>query len=427
MAQEERKLTEHNGRPRVVVTGMGLVTPMGVGLEANWHGLMAGRSCVKTISRFDASAYHVRIACESNDFDPADWMDYREGRKFDRVVQFSMAVAQQAVAQAGLEITADNADRIGVLIGTGMGGLNVMQQGFEDLFNKGPQRVSPLTGAMMLPDMASGQVAIMLGAMGPNFCVVSACATGNHAIGEAFEVIRRGDADVMLAGASEAGVTPFALAAFHRTGAMSTRNDDPAHACRPFDKLRDGFVFAEGSGLIVLERLDYALSRGATPLVELVGYGLTADAYHVSAPREDGSGAARAIRHALHKAELTVEDIGYINAHGTSTHLNDLSETRAIKTVFGAHAYNVPVSSTKSMTGHLMGAAGAIEAVYSAQTLLHNVLPPTINYEVPDPECDLDYVPNVARPMEQPLGAVISNSFGFGGHNASLIFKRYAP
>jgi len=412
-------------RPRVVVTGLGLVTPLGTGVEQTWRNVLAGVSGAGPITRFDASEYTVQIACEVKDFDPVDWMDYRDARRFDRVVQFAVAAALQSVGHAAFEVTPENADRVGVLIGTGIGGLETIQVGFETLLEKGPMRVSPLTGAMMLPDMASGQVAITLGARGPNFCVVSACATGSNAVGEAFEILRRGDADVMLTGATEAGVTPFGLSAFHRTGAMSTRNDDPEHASRPFDGLRDGFVFGEGAGLLVLETLEHALGRGAEPLVELVGYGATADAYHVSAPRPDGTGAAAAIRNALRKAGLTTDDIDYINAHGTGTEMNDVSETNALKAVFGERAYDIPVSSTKSMHGHLMGAAGGVEAVLTVLAVVHDVLPPTINYEVPDPACDLDYVPNVARTPERPLRAAISNSFGFGGHNACLVFRRY--
>lgn len=416
-----------NDKPRVVVTGMGLVTPLGIGVEATWAAVLAGRSGARRLTRFDPSAFHVQIGCQIDDFDPTDWMDAREARRFDRAIQFAVAVAQQAMCQAGQAITPENAERAGVIIGTGIGGLETIQAGFEALLTRGPNRVSPLTGAMILPDMPAGQVAITFGALGPNFCVVSACATGSNALGEAFEIIRRGDADVMLAGAVEAGLTPFGLAAFHRTGAMSTRNHDPERASRPFDKDRDGFVFGEGAGMVVLERLDHALARGATPLVELVGYGATADAYHVSAPREDGSGAARAMRLAITKAGLTIDDIDYINAHGTGTVMNDVSETRAIKSVFGPRAYDVPVSSTKSMHGHQLGAAGGVEAVLTSLVIRDNILPPTINYETQDPDCDLDYVPNVARPALSPIRAAISNSFGFGGHNASLVLQRYEP
>lgn len=418
-------MDERMAWPRVVVTGMGIVTPLGCGLEASWAGALAGRSTARRITRFDPSDFQVQIAATVDDFDPEQWMDRREARRFDRMVQFSVAAALEALAQSGLRIEPERADRVGVIIGTGIGGLQTIETGFEALHDKGPNRVSPLTGAMMLPDMAAGQVSIMIGALGPNFSIASACATGSHAIGEAFEIIRRGDADVMLAGASEAGLTRFGLAAFHRTGAMSTRNDDPETASRPFERDRDGFVFGEGAGVLVLEREDHALARAARPLAELVGYGSSADAFHVSAPREDGSGAARAMRMALAKAGLGPGDVDYINAHGTGTVMNDLSETRAIKTVFGEQAYRIPVSSTKSMHGHLLGAAGGVEAVLAVQTLIESVLPPTINYFAPDPECDLDYVPNQCRRLEQPLRTVLSNSFGFGGHNATVLFRRH--
>jgi 3-oxoacyl-[acyl-carrier-protein] synthase II len=411
--------------PPIVVTGMGLVTPVGIGVERVWENLMACKSATRLIDRFDASEFAVQFACQVDDFDPLDWMEYRDARRFDRVVQFAIATAQQAVDQAGLDITSSNADRVGVVIGTGIGGLETIQEGFETLVAKGPMRVNPLTGAMMLPDMPSGQVAISFGARGPNFCVVSACATGSNAIGEAAEIIRRGDADVMLAGSTEACITPFALSAFHRTGAMSTRNDDPAHASRPFDGLRDGFVFGEGAGLLVLESLEHALGRGARPLAMVAGYATTADAFHVSAPLEDGSGAAAAMSRALAKGGIDPSEIDYINAHGTGTPLNDASETRAIKTVFGQGAYSIPVSSTKSMHGHLMGAAGSVEAAITVLTIRRRVLPPTINYEVPDPDCDLDYVPNTPRAVGRVRFA-LSNSFGFGGHNACVAFKEYA-
>jgi 3-oxoacyl-[acyl-carrier-protein] synthase II len=308
-----------------------------------------------------------------------------------------------------------------------MGGLVTVSAGFDALWNKGPMRVNPITGAMMLPSMAAGQVSIAYGARGPNFSIASACATGANAVGEAFEIVRRGDADVMIAGATEAGITPFGLAAFHRIGAMSTRNDDPKRASRPFDKERDGFVFAEGAGVLVLETLDRARRRGARPLAELAGYGATADAFHVSAPLDDGSGAAGAMRLAIAKAGLTPDDVDHINAHGTSTPLNDLSETRAIKAVFGDRAYRLPISATKGMHGHLMSAAGAVEAVITVLTLQHGVYPATINQEVPDPECDLDYVPNRARSADRPIAVALSNSFGFGGHNACLLFRRHEP
>jgi 3-oxoacyl-[acyl-carrier-protein] synthase II len=410
---------------RVVITGLGAVTPLGTGIEAVWSSILASRSSASRIRRFDPSDFAVQICCHVSDFDPLTVMDYRDVRRFDRLVQYAVGAALQAVDQAALDTGHVDLDRVGVLIGTGFGGMETISTGFEALLTRGPMRVSPLTGAMMLPDMCSGQVAILLGARGPNFSVASACATGANAIGEASEVIRRGDADVMVAGSSEAGITPLGLAAFHRTGALSTRNDEPERASRPFDKLRDGFVFGEGAGVMILEALDHAVARGARPLAELVGYGATADAFHVSAPLEDGSGAARAMELALAKAGASPADVGYINAHGTSTPLNDVSETRAIKLVFGDGAYRVPVSSTKGMHGHLMGAAGSVEAVITVLTILNDVLPPTINYEVPDPECDLDYVPNKPRPASAPIRLALTNSFGFGGHNASLAIARF--
>ncbi len=418
---------DEQGTPRVVITGVGLVTPLGIGVEETWQAVIEGRSSARRISRFDPSDYAVQIACEVRDFDPEQWLERREARRFDRAVQFALAAARMAIGQAGLVVQPEEAERVGVLIGTGIGGLVTIQQGFETLFNKGPMRVNPLTGAMMLPDIASGQVAIEIGAQGPNYCVVSACATGSHALGESLEIIRRGDAEVMIAGATEAGMTPFGLAAFHRVGAMSTRNDDPEHASRPFDALRDGFVFGEGAGVVVLERLDRALRRNARPLAELAGYGASADAYHLTAPHPEGRGAALAMRRAIAKAAILPDEVDYINAHGTGTPLNDVSETLAIKTVFGERAYSIPVSSTKSMHGHMMGAAGGVEAIITVLTLARGVIPPTINYEVPDPACDLDYVPNHARPAPRPLRVALSNSFGFGGHNACLVLRRYEP
>lgn len=402
-----------------------MVSPLGTGIEAVWSGLMEARSTARRITQFDASEFAVRISCPVAGFDPLAVMDHRDARRFDRLVQYAVGAARQASEQAGLDLGAVDCHRVGVLMGAGMGGLETLSEAMQVLLERGPMRVSPLTGAMMLPDMCAGQVAILLGARGPNYCVASACATGGNAIGEAAEVIRRGDADVMLAGSSEAGVTPLGVAAFHRTGALSTRNDDPERASRPFDGLRDGFVFGEGAGVLVLERLDHALARGARPLAELAGYGATADAFHVSAPLEDGSGSARAMTLAIRKAGAVPTDVDYINAHGTSTRLNDAAETRAIKLALGEHAYRIPISSTKGMHGHLMGAAGSVEAVITMLTMLHDVLPPTINQEVPDPECDLDYVANTPRSAVRPIRLALSNSFGFGGHNASLAIARY--
>ncbi len=414
---------QHNdSRPRVVVTGMGVISPLGLDPDTLWANLLAGKTNAARITRFDPSEFLVQIACEANDFDPLAYMDRKDARRLDRVIQFAIACTTQAIKQACLDTSQTDPDRIGVIYGTAIGGLGTIHKGYETLFAKGPMRVSPLTGPMMLPDMASGQIAITFGVRGPNHCVISACATGNTAIGEAAEVIRRGDADVMIAGSADAPMTPFALAAFHRTGAMSTRNDDPQHASRPFDAQRDGFVFGEGAGAMILESLEHARARGARPLAEIAGYGASNDAFHISAPAEDGIGAVLSMKRALESAGIRPEDVDYINAHGTSTPLNDASETKAIKRVFGDRAYRIPISSTKSMTGHLMGAAGTVEGIVCIKTLQSGVIHPTINYEYPDPECDLDYVPN--KPREADVRIALSNSFGFGGHNATIVFKK---
>lgn len=407
---------------RVVITGLGLVTPVGNDVATSWDALVAGRSGVGLITLFDASEYPARIAAEVRDFDPVALFGRREARRMDRFVQFAMASAGQALDDAGLIVAGDNAHRIGVVIGSGIGGIISLLDQAEVMRTRGPQRVSPFLIPMMLVDTASGQVAIAHGLKGPNFSVISACATGANAIGEAAEVIRRGAADVMLAGGSEACIVPLALAGFAVMQAVSTRNDEPERACRPFDATRDGFVMGEGAGVVVLESEVHARARSAKIYAELVGYGATSDAYHITAPDETGDGAARAMQAALDQASLAPEQIGYLNAHGTSTMLNDKGETAAIKTVFGEHAYQLPISSTKSMTGHLLGAAGAVEAIFSVLVLAEGILPPTINYEHPDPECDLDYVPNEARRVS--VDYAMSNSFGFGGHNASLIMKR---
>jgi 3-oxoacyl-[acyl-carrier-protein] synthase II len=408
---------------RVVITGMGTINPLGLDVETTWRNLLAGKSGAGPITHFDPSPFLTRIACEVKGFDPQDYMDRKEARRLDRYIQFAVAAATQALEQARLTIDESNADDVGVIIGSGIGGLLTMDQGYRDLFEKGPMRVSPLTGPMMISNMAAGQIAITFGAAGPNFCVVSACATGGNVLGEASEIIRRGDAVAIIAGGSESPFVPFGMAAFHRTGALSRRNDEPERASRPFDAQRDGFVFGEGAGVLILEDLEYAQNRGAEPLAELVGYGATSDAFHISAPAEDGRGAAKAMERALKKAGLEPTEVDYINAHGTSTILNDMIETKAIKTTFGDYAYQVPISSTKSMTGHLMGAAGALEAIVCVKTIQEGIIHPTINYEYPDPECDLDYVPNVARPAE--VKVALSNSFGFGGHNATIVLKAY--
>ncbi|MCC7164437.1 MAG: beta-ketoacyl-ACP synthase II [Anaerolineae bacterium] len=420
----------HDGRDdqRVVITGMGVVTPLGHTVTELWQNLLAGKSAARKIDRFDASQYAVQICSDipESGFDVEEYshvIDKKEARRLDPFEQYAVAATWQALTQAGLVIDESNRDEIGVLIGTGLGGLIVIDNGYKALNEKGPMRVNPFTGALMLPNMGGGQVAITFGARGPNFCVVSACATGSNSLGEAYEIIRRGDALAMIAGASETVMTPFALSAFHRTQAMSTRNDDPTHASRPFDATRDGFVYGNGAGILILERLDFAKQRGARILAEFIGYGATDDAFHISAPVPDGNGAKRAIRRALQKAHIKPEQIDYINAHGTSTILNDAAETAAIKEVFGEYAYALPISSSKSMLGHLMGAAGAVEAVISVQTMLDGIMHATMNYEYPDPACDLDYIPNTPRAKQVDIA--MSNSFGFGGHNASVILERW--
>jgi 3-oxoacyl-[acyl-carrier-protein] synthase II len=420
----------HDGRDdqRVVITGMGVVTPLGHTVDELWNNLIAGKSAARKIDRFDATHYAVQICSDIGEsmFDVeqySDVIDRKEARRLDPFEQYAVVATHQALTQAGLTIDDSNRDDIGVVIGTGLGGLIVIDNAYRTLLEKGPMRVNPFTGAFMIPNMAGGQVAITFGPRGPNFCVVSACATGSNSIGEAYEIIKRGDAVAMIAGASETIMTPFALSAFHRTQAMSTRNDDPVHASRPFDAKRDGFVYGNGAGIVILERLDFAKQRGATILAEMLGYGATDDAYHISAPVPDGNGAKRAIRRALQKAHIKPEQVDYINAHGTSTVLNDAAETAAIKEVFGEYAYALPISSSKSMLGHLMGAAGAVEAVITVRTLLEGWMHPTINYEYPDPTCDLDYIPN--EPRQKDVKIALSNSFGFGGHNACVLFEKW--
>jgi len=409
-------------RKRVLVTGMGCISPLGNSLAATWESAIAGKSGVGPITIFDPSELKTRFAAEVKDFDPQEALGRRDARRMDRYTQLAAVAVQQAVEHAGLTISDANRDRIGVILGTGMGGAGTLVSETRKIVERGPRWVSPYLVPMMLPDAAPGQIAILLGVRGPNMSVVTACASGTNAIGEAAEMIRRGAADVMLAGGSEAGIVDVAIAGFSVMDALSSRNDDPQRASRPFDEDRDGFVIGEGAAFIVLESEDAVRARRALPLAEIVGYGTTNDAYHVSAPAENGAGAAACMRLALADAELTTDSVGYINAHGTSTRLNDASETTAIKTVFGETAYNIPVSSTKSMTGHLLGAAGALEAIFCIQSLQTGILPPTINYETPDPDCDLDYVPNEARSVA--IDYALSNSFGFGGHNACLILGR---
>lgn len=406
---------------RVVITGLGAVSPVGVGVDATWDALVAGKSGIGPITAFDASAYSTRFAGCVDEWDPTPWVDAKEARRLSRFQQFAVAAAQMAVDDSGLIVDEANAERVGVIVGSGIGGLQTMEEQKSVLDEKGPGRVSPFLVPMMIVDLAAGHISIRLGAKGINYAPVSACATGNHAIGEAGEAIKRGDADVVVAGGFDCGVTPLGLAGFSAARSLSTRNDDPQGASRPFDADRDGFVMGEGGGIVVLEELEHAKRRGARIYAELAGYGASADAYHLTAPAPDGNGARRAMLQALDRAKLPADVVGYINAHGTSTELGDAAETGAIKAVFGAGA--PPVSSTKSMTGHLLGGAGALEAVIATLALVHKTLPPTINYTTPDPACDLDYVPNVAR--EARVQAVMSNSFGFGGHNASLLFSRF--
>ncbi|HEX7972960.1 MAG TPA: beta-ketoacyl-ACP synthase II [Anaerolineales bacterium] len=408
---------------RVVVTGLGCISPVGNDVQTLWSSLLAGRSGVNLITHYDPAEFKTRFAAEVKGFDGTALFGSREARRMDRFTQFAVAASSQALQDSGLIINDQNRDRIGVVIGTGIGGLSTLFEQMQVFLERGPSRVSPFLVPMMLPDTAAGMVAIELGIRGPNMAIVTACATGTNAVGEAAEAIRRGAADVILAGGSEAAITPIAMAGLGSTNALSTRNDAPEQASRPFDLHRDGFVMGEGAGVLVLESLEFAQARGADILAEVLGYGASCDAYHITAPAENGSGAALCMRRALDNAGLGLADIDYINAHGTSTLLNDKSETAAIKTVFGEQAYKIPISSTKSMTGHLLGASGALEALICVKVLQESALPPTINYETPDPQCDLDYVPNHARPLQ--VNHVMSNSFGFGGHNATIIISRF--
>lgn len=410
-------------RHRVVITGMGAVTPLGIGVEAFRESLWAGRSGVGPITRFDASALPTRIGAEVRDFNPLDYLDRKEARRMDRFVQFAVAAAQMAIRDAGLDLDHVDRDRAGVYIGSGIGGMETFSEQFLVMVEKGPERVSPFLIPMMIANMAAGQLAIQFGLRGPNMTTVTACSSSNHAIGEAFHLLRDGRADVMLAGGSEAAFVPIAVAGFSSMKALSTRNDEPERASRPFDRLRDGFVMGEGSGILVLETLEHARKRQAPILAEIVGYGTSADAYHIVQPPDSGEGGARSMRLALEDAGLPPEAVDYINAHGTSTTQGDVAETRAIKAVFGEHARRLAVSSTKSMHGHLLGAAGAVELITCVLAIQDQLLPPTINQEEPDPECDLDYVPNRARPAR--VEVALSNSFGFGGQNATLVVRRY--
>jgi 3-oxoacyl-[acyl-carrier-protein] synthase II len=407
---------------RVVVTGMGCLTPLGNDLPTTWCALKQGKSGIGPITRFDAGRLSARIAGELKDFDPTTVLEPKQARRMDRFQQIAYASTLEALASANLEITPENADRVGVVIGSGIGGLESIGNGFKTLFDRGPSRISPFLITQMVVDLAPGLVSILLGAKGPNYSTVSACATGAHAVGEAAEVIRRGQADVMIAGGAEAAIVELGVGAFAIMRALSTRNDAPEKASRPFDAERDGFVLSEGGATLILEELQHARGRGVPILAEIVGYGSTADASHITDPAPGGDGAARAMAQALRSAGMKPREIDYVNAHGTSTLVGDVAETMAIKRVFGEYACSLPVSSTKSMTGHLLGAAGAAEAIFCILAMRDGFIPATINYEHPDPECDLDYVPNRGRQAE--LNAVMSNAFGFGGHNVSLILRK---
>jgi len=410
-------------QPRVVITGMGTVNPCGLDMDTTWDNLLNGRSGVGPITLFDSTALGVKIAAEVKGFDPANYMDVREARRRDRFAQFAIASTVQAIQQARLKIDESNADEVGVTIGTALGGLQSYYDCMETYIKQGPRRINPFTLTMFIADSAPAQIAISLGLRGPNMALVSACASGADGVGLAYELIMRGDATAMVCGGSDATVSPVGIASFDRLGAMTRENDNPTKACRPFSADRSGLVMGEGAGILVLERLDSALARGAEPLAELTGYGCTCDAFHISAPLESGAGAAKAMAMALKHAGLRPEDVDFISAHGTATDLNDPMETRAIKTVLGEHAYKVPISGTKSMTGHMMGATGALEVLLCAQVVRTGKVPPTLNLTTPDPQCDLDYVPNVAR--EVPVRVAMTNAFGFGGHNSVLIIQRY--
>lgn len=406
---------------RVVITGIGAVTPLGNTVDETWSAIKEGKSGIGPLTRVDKELFPAKVAAEVKNFDIEQYIDRKEARKMDRFTHYALASALMAVKDADLVINEENANRVGVWIGSGIGGMETYEQQFEVFQKRGARRVSPFFVPMMIPDMASGQVSIYLGAKGPNACTVTACASGTNSIGDAFKVIQRGDADVMITGGTEAPIVKMAVAGFCSSTALSL-NTDPATASRPFDKERDGFVIGEGAGILVLEEYEHAKARGAKIYAEIVGYGATGDAYHITAPAPNGEGAARAIQQAIEDAGIDPSEIGYINAHGTSTPYNDLYETMAVKTVFGDHAYKLAMSSTKSMTGHLLGAAGGIEAIFTALALKEGILPPTINLHNPDPECDLDYVPNEARKAD--IQYAMSNSLGFGGHNASLVFKK---
>jgi 3-oxoacyl-[acyl-carrier-protein] synthase II len=408
---------------RVVVTGVGLVSPLGIGTQANWEALCAGCSGIGPITHFDAAEFSARIAGEVKGFDPLQFIDKKDVKKMDVFIQFAIAASQFAMDDAGLSVTDDIARRVGVFIASGIGGFSTIEREHHALIKGGPRRISPFFIPAAIINLAAGQVSIRFSAKGPNSATCTACSASAHAIGDAFEIIKRNDADVMIAGGSEAAITPMGVGGFAAMRALSTRNDEPLRASRPFDQDRDGFIMGEGAGVIILEELEFARQRGASIYAELVGYGMSADAFHITAPSEDGEGAMRVMEAAIKRAGIQPDQVDYINAHGTSTPYNDKLETLAIKRLFGEHARKLAISSTKSMTGHLLGAAGGLEAGISALAVKHQVIPPTINYETPDPECDLDYVPNHKRAAT--IEYALSNSFGFGGTNGALLFKRY--
>jgi 3-oxoacyl-[acyl-carrier-protein] synthase II len=407
---------------RVVITGLGILSPVGIGVEENWRNISAGRSGIGLVSHFDATGWPSRIAGEVKDFDPTRFVSEKEARRMDRFIQLGMAAGIEALRDSGLEVTEANAERIGVHLGSGIGGIGTIETTTKVFLEKGLRRVSPFYIPMSIANMLSGDLSIMFGLKGPNLTMVTACSTATHAIGDAARYVEYGDADVMVAGAAEAAVTPTSLAGFGNAKALSTRNDDPQGASRPWDRDRDGFVLSEGAGVAILEELEHARKRGARIYAELAGFGLSGDAYHMTSPPEGGEGASRCMQNALRNAAINAEQVDYVNAHGTSTPLGDLAETIAVKATFGEHAYKLAVSSTKSMTGHLLGAAGGVEAVYTVLAIYHQLVPPTINLENPDPQCDLDYVPGSAR--EMPVQVALSNSFGFGGTNGTLVLRK---
>ena len=417
-------MVTNNSNHRVVITGIGIVSPIGLDAVTTWDSLINGRGGIDNITLFDASAHTTKFAAEVKNFDPNKYIDRKLVRRMDRFTQLAVAASQEALRDSNLQIDDSNRNEISVMVGSGIGGLGTLSEQLKILNEKGPDRVSPFLIPMMISDMAGAQISINIGAKGANVCSTSACSSGSDAIGNAYEILKRGDGVAIITGGAEAVITPIGVAGFNAARALSTRNDDPKHACRPFDATRDGFVIGEGAAILVLETLEFAKQRGAHILAEIIAYGASSDAYHITSPTESGEGAVRAMKMALRKGEVAPTEIDYINAHGTSTELNDRVETKAIKTVFGDYAYKVPISSTKSMTGHMIGAAGAIEAAICVLTIQNGIIPPTINYANPDPECDLDYVPNVAR--QANVRTALSNTFGFGGHNSCLIIRKYS-